>query len=164
LGQMVDKFTESGQKIIRRALEESRKRGHNHLSIEHVFLALCDSEIGLVEEAAKAAGVLPLQTILQALGEELTKLKSYPGRKMYIGDTTRDLFNRALKRVRHDGRQQITSADLFIGLFEDSQAVPTLIMRRLGADLDKMRTAATLLSAHRIDTERKLKIVEEEKA
>src|SRR5262249_224069 len=163
LGQMTDKFSESGQKVIRRALEESRQRGHNHLSIEHVFLALCDYESGLVEEAAKAAGVFPLQTILQALGDELTKSQSYPGRKMYLPDTTRELFNRSLKRARQDGRQQITSTDLFVALFNDPQGAPILIMRQLGADLDQMRAAATLLSAHLMDTERKLRIAEEEK-
>jgi hypothetical protein len=36
-------------------------------------------------------------------------------------------------------------------------------MRQLGADLDKMRAVATLLSARRVDTERKLKVFEEEK-
>ncbi len=163
LGSMTDKFSESGQKVIRRAIEESKQRGHNHLSIVHVFVALCDSEIGLVEKSAKAAGVFPLQTILQALGDELTKTQSYPGRKMLIADTTRDLFNRAIRRARQDGRQQIASADLFTALFEDSQGAPTLIMRQLGADLDKMQAAATLLSAQRIDTERKLKMVEDEK-
>src|SRR5262249_43734899 len=164
LGQMADKFTESGQKVVRRAIEISKQRGHNYVSIEHVFQAICDSENELVEEAAMVAGVFPLQKLLQALDEELTKLKPYIGRKMYISDITRDLFNRTLTIARQDGRQQITSADLFLGLFEDSQAAPTLIMSKLGADWEKMVAAVTLLFASRIDTERKLKIVEEEKA
>jgi ATP-dependent Clp protease ATP-binding subunit ClpA len=163
LGPMTDRFSESGQKVVRRAIEESKQRGHNHLSIEHIFAALCDSETGLVEEAAKAAGVFPVQTVLHALGDELTKLQPSPGRGMVLTDTTRDLFTRSLKNVKRDGRHKITSADLFVGLFEDQEKAPASIMRRLGADLDKMREATTLLSACRIAGEREPKIREQER-
>jgi ATP-dependent Clp protease ATP-binding subunit ClpA len=163
LGPMTDRFSESGQKVVRRAIEESKQLGHNHLSIEHIFAALCDSETGLVEEAAKAAGVFPLQTVLHILGDELTKLKPYPGPATSLADTTRSLFTRALKIARQDGRQKITSTDLFLGLFGNPEEAPTLIMRQLGADLDRLRIAARLLSARRVETERKPKMGEEEK-
>jgi ATP-dependent Clp protease ATP-binding subunit ClpA len=163
LGPMTERFALSGQKVVVRAIEESKRLGHNHLSIEHIFAALCDSETRLVEEAAKAAGVFPLQTVLHALGDELTKLEPYPGRGMVLTDTTRDLFTRALKNVKRDGRQKITSADLFFGLFEDQQNAPASIMRRLGADLDKMRTAGTLLFTRHVDVGREPEIGEEEK-
>jgi hypothetical protein len=39
LGPMTDRFSESGQKVVRRAIEESKQLGHNHLSIEHIFAA-----------------------------------------------------------------------------------------------------------------------------
>jgi ATP-dependent Clp protease ATP-binding subunit ClpA len=117
----------------------------------------------LVEKAAMAAGVFPLQTVLHALGDELTRLQPYPGPGMRLDITLTRLFSRALKRAKQDGRPQIASADLFIELFDNPKEAPALIMRQLGADLDKMRAVATLLSARRVDTERKLKVFEEEK-
>jgi len=35
LGSMTDRFSESGQKVVRRAIELSKQRGHNSLTIEH---------------------------------------------------------------------------------------------------------------------------------
>jgi ATP-dependent Clp protease ATP-binding subunit ClpA len=165
LGPMTDRFSASGQKVVRRAIEESKQLGHNHLSVEHIFAALCDSETKLVEEAAKAAGVFPLQTVLHALGDELSRLQPYPGpgRGMVLTDSTRDLFTRALKHVKRDGRQKITSADLFFGLFEDQQKAPASIMRRLGADLDRLREAGTQLFTRRVDVGREPEIAKEEK-
>jgi hypothetical protein len=72
------------------------------------------------------------------------------------------LFTRALKNVKRDGRQKISSADLFWGLFEDQQKAPASIMR-LGADLDKMRAAGILLFTRRVDVGREPEIGEEEK-
>lgn len=163
LGPMADRFSGSGQKVVRRAIEESKRLGHNHLSPEHIFAALCDSETRLIEKAAMAAGVFPLQTVLHALGDELTKLQPYSGRGMVLTETTRDLFTRALKNVKRDGRQKISSADLFFGLFEDQQKAPASIMRRLGADLDKMLATGTLLFTRRVDVGPEPEIGEEEK-
>jgi hypothetical protein len=51
---------------------------------------------------------------------------------MGIPEPTRDLFNRALRRARSQGRQTIESYDLFATLFTDQSGVPAEILRRLG--------------------------------
>jgi ATP-dependent Clp protease ATP-binding subunit ClpA len=53
---------------------------------------------------------------------------------MAIPEPTRDLFNRALRRARSQGRQTIESYDLFATLFTDQSGVPAEILRRLGVD------------------------------
>jgi ATP-dependent Clp protease ATP-binding subunit ClpA len=53
---------------------------------------------------------------------------------MAIPETTRDLFNRALKRARSQGRQQIESSELLVTLFTDLNNAPAQILRRLGVD------------------------------
>ncbi|MEP7272355.1 MAG: Clp protease N-terminal domain-containing protein, partial [Acidobacteriota bacterium] len=57
LGTMTDKFSESGQKVVHRALEESRKRDHNFLAVEHIFSALGEVESQLLMESIQAIGV-----------------------------------------------------------------------------------------------------------
>lgn len=133
LGTMTDKFAESGQKVVQRALEESRRRDHNFLSVEHIFSALGDVEKPLYQESIQAVGLEP-QAVDQLLEMELGKSRQYHGKKILIADTTRDLFNRALKRARSNGRQTIESFDLFVSLFADPAGVPADILRRLGAD------------------------------
>ena len=50
LGPMTDKFSETGQKVIYRAIEVSKSRDHNFLSVEHIFTALSDVERPLFNE------------------------------------------------------------------------------------------------------------------
>ncbi|MEO6726812.1 MAG: Clp protease N-terminal domain-containing protein [Blastocatellia bacterium] len=91
---MTDKFSETGQKVIYRAIEVSKGRDHNFLSVEHVFTALSDIEDGLFSETMQSVGIDP-RAVSHLLEQELTKSRQYVGKKMYIADTTRDLFNRA---------------------------------------------------------------------
>jgi len=58
-GSMTDKFSETGQKVVRRAMEVSKSRDHNFLSMLHVFTALGEVESGLFVEAIQAVGVDP---------------------------------------------------------------------------------------------------------
>ncbi len=130
---MTDKFSDTGQKVVRRAIEISKSRDHNFLSVEHIFTALNEVENALFVESMQSIGVDP-RAVTHLLDQELGKSRQYVGKKMYIADTTRDLFNRALKRARQGGRQQIESFDLMVTLFSDPNGVPADILRRLGAD------------------------------
>src|SRR5262252_6688472 len=133
LGSMTDKFSEAGQKVMRRAIEVSKSRDHNFLSLSHVFTALSEIESELFAEAMRAAGADP-HSVTRLLEQELAKSPIYVGRKMGIPEPTRDLFNRALRRARSQGRQAIESYDLFATLFTDQSGAPAEILRRLGVD------------------------------
>src|SRR5262247_2859546 len=130
---MTDKFSETGQKVVRRAIEVSRSRDHNFLSVVHVFTALGDVESALFVETMQAVGIDP-HSVTRLLEQELAKSPIHVGRKMAIPEPTRDLFNRALRRARSQGRQTIESYDLFATLFTDQNGVPAEILRRLGVD------------------------------
>jgi ATP-dependent Clp protease ATP-binding subunit ClpA len=130
---MTDKFSETGQKVVRRAIEVSKSRDHNFLSVVHVFTALGDVESALFIETMQAVGIDP-HSVTRLLDQELAKSPQYVGRKMAIPEPTRDLFNRALRRARSQGRQQIESYDLFATLFTDPNGAPAEILRRLGVD------------------------------
>src|SRR5262249_45259669 len=132
-GSMTDKFSEAGQKVIRRAIDVSKSRDHNFLGVTHLFMALAELESLLFVETMRAVGVDP-NSVTRLLEEELAKSPVNVGRKMGIPEPTRDLFNRALRRIRQQGRQQIESYDLFASLFTDLNAPPAGILRRLGVN------------------------------
>jgi ATP-dependent Clp protease ATP-binding subunit ClpA len=133
LGSMTDKFSETGQKVVRRAIEVSKSRDHNFLSVVHLFTALGEIESALFSETMQAVGIDP-HSVTRLLEQELAKSPIHVGRKMAIPEPTRDLFNRALRRARSQGRQTIESYDLFATLFTDQSGVPAEILRRLGVD------------------------------
>ncbi|HEX2489649.1 MAG TPA: ATP-dependent Clp protease ATP-binding subunit [Blastocatellia bacterium] len=130
---MTDKFSETGQKVVRRAIEVSKSRDHNFLSVVHLFTALGEIESALFSETMQAVGIDP-HSVTRLLDQELAKSALHVGRKMAIPEPTRDLFNRALRRARSQGRQTIESYDLFAALFTDQSGVPAEILRRLGVD------------------------------
>jgi len=130
---MTDKFSETGQKVVRRAIEVSKSRDHNFLSVVHLFTALGEIEGALFSETMQAVGIDP-HSVTRLLEQELAKSPIHVGRKMAIPEPTRDLFNRALRRARSQGRQTIESYDLFATLFTDQGGVPAEILRRLGVD------------------------------
>ncbi|HEU0176558.1 MAG TPA: ATP-dependent Clp protease ATP-binding subunit [Blastocatellia bacterium] len=130
---MTDKFSETGQKVVRRAIEVSKSRDHNFLSVVHLFTALGEIETALFSETMQAVGIDP-HSVTRLLEQELAKSPIHVGRKMAIPEPTRDLFNRALRRARSQGRQTIESYDLFATLFTDQNGVPAEILRRLGVD------------------------------
>jgi ATP-dependent Clp protease ATP-binding subunit ClpC len=133
LGSMTDKFSETGQKVVRRAIEVSKSRDHNFLSVVHLFTALGEIESALFSETMQAVGIDP-HSVTRLLEQELAKSPIHVGRKMAIPEPTRDLFNRALRRARSQGRQTIESYDLFATLFTDQNGLPAEILRRLGVD------------------------------
>jgi ATP-dependent Clp protease ATP-binding subunit ClpC len=133
LGSMTDKFSETGQKVVRRAIEVSKSRDHNFLSVVHLFSALGEIESALFSETMQAVGIDP-HSVTRLLDQELAKSPIHVGRKMAIPEPTRDLFNRALRRARSQGRQTIESYDLFATLFTDQSGAPAEILRRLGVD------------------------------
>ncbi|HKE05998.1 MAG TPA: Clp protease N-terminal domain-containing protein [Blastocatellia bacterium] len=132
-GSMTDKFSETGQKVVRRAMEVSKSRDHNFLSMLHVFTALGEVESGLFVEAIQAVGVDP-PSVTRLVEQEMAKGPVHVGKKVAIPEATRDLFNRALRRARSQGRLQIESYDLFASLFTDLSGPPSEILRRLGVD------------------------------
>jgi len=133
LGSMTDKFSEAGQKVVRRAIEESKSRDHNFLGLIHLFMALIEVESALFVETMQAVGIEP-NSVTRLLEEELAKSPIHVGRKMAIPEPARDLLNRALRRARAQGRRQIESYDLFAMLFTDMSGAPAEILRRLGVD------------------------------
>ena len=133
LGPMQDKFSETGLKVIHRAIKESQRREQNYLGVEHIFTSLSELEGELFSETMQTIGI-ESRAVMHMLEQELLKSRQYVGKKMYITDTARDLFNRSLKRARQGGRQQIESLDLFVSLFADPQGIPADILRRLGVD------------------------------
>lgn len=132
-GSMTDRFSEAGQKAVRRAIEVSKSRDHNSLGVVHLFMALVEVENALFVETMRAVSIDP-NSVTRMLEGELANSPQYPGDKMGIPEPTRNLFNRSLRRAREQGRQQIESYDLFAMLFTDQNAAPAEILRRLGAD------------------------------
>src|SRR5262245_55817142 len=114
--QFQDKFSETGQRVMKRAYEESRRRDHNQVAPEHVFVALADLERNFFNELMQSLNVDP-QTVASSLEHRLMA-REYLGRGMRMSDSLRVLLKHALDRSRQRGRRTIEATDLFYALLD----------------------------------------------
>jgi ATP-dependent Clp protease ATP-binding subunit ClpA len=135
LGPFQDKFSDSGRRVMMRAIEESRHRDHNFIAPEHIFAALIELERNMFNEVMQSLNVDP-QAVMRALNEHLSVARQYTGRGMRMSTSGRNVLRIALDRARQLGRGEIDASDLFLAIFQDREAVPVDLMRRLGADPD----------------------------
>ncbi len=135
LGPFQDKFSESGRRVMGRAIEESRHRDHNIIAAEHILAALIEVERTLFNEVMQSLNIDP-QAVIRALNEQLSVARQFTGRGMRMDPSCRTVLKLALDRARSMGRNEIDSSDLFVALFQDREGVPVELMRRLGADPD----------------------------
>jgi ATP-dependent Clp protease ATP-binding subunit ClpA len=127
------KIGETAQRIIDRALEESRRRQHALLTNEHIFLAFAQVEWDTFAEVMRDIELNP-HTVLQAIEEDLHQMPAVAGREVRVSPATKLVLKLALHHASRGGRQTIEAADLFSAVFEETQGVPVSILRRHGVE------------------------------
>jgi len=127
------KIGETAQRIVDRALEEARRREHALLTNEHLFLAFAQVEWDMFAEVMHDVELNP-HSILQAVEEHLHMMPSFAGSELRVSPATKLVFKLALHHASRAGRQTVEAADLFSAVFEETQGVPVLILRRHGVE------------------------------
>jgi len=136
-----DKFSESGRKILDFALEESRRRDQNYVSVEHVVHALSIEEATLFNETIKDLSIEPL-VVKGLLEKRLETCREHAGRGFRIAPETTELFKRAMDRARAQGRRVIDASDIFYVLANDEKSVLNEILQNVGVPADEVGQAA----------------------
>src|ERR1051325_9902701 len=126
-----DKFGESGQRIFQNALNESRRRDQNYISVEHIVSALSKEEPDLFNSTMRSLALDPL-AVAGAIEHRLEAARQHVGKGVRIAPDTTDLFKRAMERARSHGRKTIEATDIFEVLSKyDSLFID--VLRSLGA-------------------------------
>jgi ATP-dependent Clp protease ATP-binding subunit ClpC len=129
----VAKLTESAQRVLERAVEESRRREHSLLTSTHLCFALAQVEWDLFAQAMRAAKVNP-HAVFRALDDDLRRMAACPGGELRISETTKLVSKLALHHATRAGRPGIEAAHLLLALFEDTHGALVAILRRHGAE------------------------------
>src|SRR6266704_312752 len=135
LGSYKDKFGDSGQRILEHALNESRKRDQNFVSVEHILQALTMEEPDMFNSAMRDLSLDPI-VVKMAIEKRLgSSRQQHVGKGFRIGPDTTDLFKRAMERARTQGRKTIEATDIFSALTNyDSLFVE--VLKNMGANPD----------------------------
>src|SRR2546421_12450169 len=125
-----DKFGDSGQRVLQKALTESKRRDQNYIGVEHIIHALASEEPELFNSTIRSLSLDPTM-VTRAISTRLDNARQHVGKGFRIAPDTTDLFKRAMERARSRGRKTIESTDIFDVLSTDSLLVEVLL--NLGA-------------------------------
>lgn len=115
LGPYLDKFSESGKRVLERALDETRRRDQHFISPEHVLYALMNEEADLFNAAMHELSINP-QDIRLAVEKRIENSRKHIGRGFRIAPETTEIFKYSMDRARSQNRRVIEANDIIYTL------------------------------------------------
>lgn len=152
LGNYKDYFSDKVGQILNVALEESKKRQHGHLGVEHLFLAFSKVEETFFRDVLFDLCLDP-QVVLRQVGRYLESSVEYLGVGMHVTAATKNVLRLAWKEAQHVGRKLIESSDLFIAFFQEEGSIPSQVFNDLGVNSNRVLQTVSV----------KARVLEEEK-
>jgi len=128
-----EKLSESGHRMLNASIEESQRRHHYYLGLEHLFIAFADQEKTMFQELMAAIG-LNVDAVLFSLAEHLNISRQYLGVGLKVPPATKQVFRVAWETAQRNRRAQIDASDLFLGIFHEVHSIPARILKNYGVD------------------------------
>ncbi|HEX8287383.1 MAG TPA: ATP-dependent Clp protease ATP-binding subunit [Pyrinomonadaceae bacterium] len=149
-----DKFSESGRRILEVALEESRRRDQNYVTIEHILHAIANEEAELFNATMRDLAVDP-RSVKLLIEKRMESGRQHIGKGFRIAPETTELFKRAMDRARSQGRRVIDSSDIFYVLSNDERSILNDVLQNLGVPAEEVaQTARTRIRKREKEEER----------
>jgi ATP-dependent Clp protease ATP-binding subunit ClpC len=133
LSNYKDYLSEKAHKVLASAIQESQKRQHHYLGVEHIFLAITEVESNLFAEIAAKLNFSPREVVL-SLREYLNSSKQIWGGGMKVPPSTKAIFKLAWDSAINSGRKVIETTDLLKAIFQEGQNVPVRILKGMGVE------------------------------
>ncbi|MGI8787932.1 MAG: Clp protease N-terminal domain-containing protein [Pyrinomonadaceae bacterium] len=115
LNYYLDKFSESGQRVLKGAFNEMRRRSQYQILPEHILYALIKEETDLFDSAMNNISIDP-QAIRLAVEKRLENNPQHTGEDFRIVPETTEIFKFSMDRARSQGRRKIETSDIFYAL------------------------------------------------
>ncbi|MEW6719221.1 MAG: ATP-dependent Clp protease ATP-binding subunit [Thermodesulfobacteriota bacterium] len=128
-----EKLSESGHRVLNASIEESQRRHHYYLGLEHLFIAFAEEEKALFRELMGSIG-LNVEAVQYSVNEHLNISRQYLGVGLKVPPATKQVFRVAWETAQRNRRSQIDASDLFLGIFHEVQSIPARILKSYGVD------------------------------
>ncbi|RMG59705.1 MAG: ATP-dependent Clp protease ATP-binding subunit [Deltaproteobacteria bacterium] len=128
-----DRLSEKAQKMLNVAIEESQRRHHYYLGLEHLFIAFSSVEKGLFGDLMRGIN-LDAESVISSLKDYLSISRQYLGVGMKIPPATKQVFRIAWETAQRNRRNLIETTDIFIAIFHETHSVPARVLKSYGID------------------------------
>lgn len=151
-----ERLTPKGLKVLEAAVEESKRRQHYYLGVEHIFLSFAIVEGTFFREVMSDLN-LDANQVVSFLNDHLNISRQYIGVGLKIPPTTKTIFKLAWEEAQRCGRDEIDSTDLLIAIFQESHSLPAKVFRSFGLDPDYVMRRITAKIRNKEDLYEELK-------
>ncbi len=149
-----DRFSETGRRVFDVALDESKRRDQNFVSIEHILHAIANEEAELFNATMRDLSVDP-RSVKQLIEKRMESGRQHLGKGFRIAPETTELFKKAMDRARSQGRRVIEGSDLFYILSNDERSILNDVLQNLGVPAEEVaQTARTRIRKREKEEER----------
>ena len=126
----LDKFSDSGKRVLEGALEESRRRDQRYISPEHILFALIEEETNLFDSAMRNLSV-DSNSVRSVVEAHLENSRRHTGKGFRISPETTNLFKISMDKARSENRRVIGASDILCVLVTDKYSVLNKILQNL---------------------------------
>ncbi len=133
LSNYKDYLSEKAHQVLTSAIEQSQKRQHYYLGVEHIFLAIMEVESGLFADIAGKLNLSP-KRVIHSLEEYLSGSKQIVSGGMKVPPSTKTIFKLAWDSAINSGRKVIETTDLLKAIFQEGHNIPVRILRGMGVE------------------------------
>src|SRR3990167_4718087 len=151
-----EKLTQRGLRVLETAVEESKRRQHYYLGVEHIFISFAIVEEVFFRDVMSDLN-LDANQVISFLNDHLNVSRQYIGVGLKIPPTTKTIFKLAWEEAQRWGREEIDSTDLFIAIFQESHSLPAKVFRNFGLDPDYVMRRITSRVRNKEEIEEELK-------
>jgi ATP-dependent Clp protease ATP-binding subunit ClpC len=131
----LSKLTDGALRVLSRAEDEARRRGHGLLTSEHLFISFAQVEWALYARIMRDLSLNP-DDVLTEVTSALASVPAGTTRSLKATELTQGLLRRALQQATTGGREQAEAYDVFGAILQEQHSGPCMILRRFGADAD----------------------------
>jgi ATP-dependent Clp protease ATP-binding subunit ClpA len=133
LSNYKDYLSDKAHRVLASAIEESQKRQHHYLGVEHIFWAIMEVESSLFSDIADKLNVSP-RKVINSLQEYLNTSKQPLAGGMKVPPSTKTIFKLAWDSAINSGRKVIETTDFLKAIFQEGHNIPVRILRGMGVE------------------------------
>src|SRR5690606_9847545 len=136
-----DKFSDSGRRVLESALETSKRREQNYVTVEHILHAIAIEEGDLFSSTMRDLSVDP-RSVKLLIEKRMETGRQHTGTGYRIARETTELFKCVMDRARSQGRLIIDASHILYVLSNDERSVLNDVLQNLGVPSDEVAQSA----------------------
>ncbi len=135
---MFERFTDRARRVVVLAQEEARMLNHNYIGTEHILLGLIHEGEGVAAKALESLGIA-LEGVRQQVEEIIGQGQQAPSGHIPFTPRAKKVLELSLREALQLGHNYIGTEHILLGLIREGEGVAAQVLRKLGADLNRVR-------------------------